>query len=66
MRFKQHNANLWFVCLVLTASSTAYPYVDPGTGSMLLQLLTGGAVGLFMVIKMYWHKISGFFRKKNK
>ena len=66
MRFKHRNGNFWFVCLVLTVSSTAYPYVDPGTGSMLLQLLTGGAVGIFMIVKMYWHKICGFFKKKTK
>ncbi len=32
-------------------------YMDPGTGSMLLQLILGGAAGLFVVIKLFWHRI---------
>ena len=32
-------------------------YLDPGSGSMLLQVLLGGAVGLIVVVKLYWNNI---------
>ena len=44
-------------------SADAYAYLDGGTGSMLLQLLLGGAVGLSAVAKLYWYRIKSFFSK---
>lgn len=42
---------------LLTLPSTAHAYLDPGTGSMLLQLLLGGAAGLAIAAKLYWHNL---------
>lgn len=42
-------------------STPAYAYLDPGTGSMILQLLLGGTAGVLMVGRLYWAKIKGFF-----
>jgi len=39
-------------------------YLDPGTGSMLLQVLVGGFAAVGMVGKLYWHKISSLFSRK--
>lgn len=36
-------------------------YLDPGSGSYLLQLLAAGALGGLFVIKMSWSRIKGFF-----
>lgn len=36
-------------------------YMDPGTGSLFLQLLLGGVAGALVVIKLFWHKILSFF-----
>jgi hypothetical protein len=44
----------------------AHAYFDPGSGSMLLQLILGGVAGLVVAIKMYWHKVLGFFGKSGK
>ena len=50
------------VCLnVLNLGAPAYAYLDPGTGSMLLQLLLGGFAGVLVVGKLYWHRIKAFF-----
>jgi len=38
----------------------AWAYLDPGTGSMMLQLLLGGIVGAMVVGKVYWHRFRGF------
>ena len=38
-------------------------YLDPGTGSIILQAVIGAILGSFLVIKMYWYKISGSLRR---
>jgi len=38
-------------------------YLDPGSGSFLLQLLIAGLVGAGFLIKGYWGKITAFFRR---
>lgn len=49
-----------FVSLFLATfslSGTAMAYLDPGTGSMLLQLLLGGVAGALVVGKLYWQRL---------
>lgn len=38
-------------------------YLDPGSGSYLLQLLIAGLLGGFFVVRSSWDKIKSFFRK---
>ncbi len=47
--------------IVSLAAKPAYAYLDPGTGSMILQLLLGGVAGALMVGKLYYQKIRSFF-----
>jgi hypothetical protein len=35
-------------------------YLDPGTGSMLLQVALGGAAAVGVIVKMYWHRVRRF------
>ena len=37
--------------------NNAYAYIDPGTSSMLLQVIVGALVGVGITIKVYWEKI---------
>ena len=37
----------------------AFAYIDPGTGSMILQGLIGAVAGGLVVAKIYWSKIVG-------
>ncbi len=46
---------------VLNIDTPAHAYLDPGTGSMLLQLLLGGVAGALVVGKLYWHRVKAFF-----
>lgn len=39
------------------ASTPAFAYLDPGSGSMLLQVILGGFAALGVATKLYWHKI---------
>jgi hypothetical protein len=38
-------------------------YLDPGSGSYLLQLLIAGLMGGLLLLRMYWSRVKGFFRK---
>jgi len=42
-------------------SRPAFAYLDPGTGSIMLQLLLGGVAGGLVVAKLYWNKLKGLF-----
>ncbi len=43
--------------LAIASSSPAYAYLDPGTGTMLLQAILGAvAVGL-VTLKFYWQRV---------
>jgi hypothetical protein len=38
-------------------------YIDPGSGSMLLQIIAGAILGAGVVVKTYWSRIKSFFGK---
>ncbi|MCY4598592.1 MAG: hypothetical protein OXF27_01550 [Acidobacteria bacterium] len=42
----------------------AAAYLDPGTGSMLLQALLGGVAAVGVITKLYWHRLTALFRGK--
>ena len=55
-----------FVCttallLLLLLANPVYAYLDPGTGSMILQLFLGGLAGLAVILKLYWQRILALF-----
>jgi len=39
-------------------------YLDPGFGSMVLQLVLAGILGAGVLIRVFWKKIKGIFQKK--
>ena len=41
----------------------AYAYLDPGTGSYIIQILAAGLLGALFMLKVYWGRIVGFFSK---
>ena len=38
-------------------------YLDPGTGSFIIQILLAGLLGLGVAVKVYWNKIRDFFSR---
>jgi len=42
---------------------TAFAYLDPGTGSIILQGLIAALAAAGLVMKAYWYKIKSFFGK---
>lgn len=47
---------------LLTAS---LGYLDPGSGSFILQLVIASLLGAAFIIKAYWKKIKGFFTNRS-
>ena len=43
--------------------SDAYAYLDPGSGSIIIQLLVGTLVGVGIALKIYWQKLKMKFLK---
>ena len=39
-----------------------YSYLDPGSGSLILQALTGGVAAMAVVGKLYWRRLMRFLR----
>ena len=46
---------------LIMAPIPAHAYLDPGAGSMFLQLLLGGLAGLAVLLKLYWQRLLSFF-----
>lgn len=45
------------------ATKSAYAYLDPGTGSFILQVLAAGALGGLFAVKTFWRQITDFLRR---
>jgi hypothetical protein len=45
----------------------ALAYLDPGSGSMILQAVVGGVAAVAVMGKLYWRRLLGFLgiRKKD-
>jgi len=55
------NSNIFVaIATSLTVGAWALPahaYLDPGTGSMLIQGIIGAIAAVGVALKLYWHKI---------
>lgn len=43
---------------------TPPPYLDPGSGSLLIQILIAALLGLGVALRASWGRIKGFFVKR--
>jgi len=64
---KNHLASI-FVIIGLFANgffvSDAFAYIDPGTGSLIIQIIIGALAGIGITLKIYWYKIKQKFKRK--
>lgn len=49
-------------CTVL--ASPVHAYLDPGTGSIILQSLLAGIAVAMGVLRLYWYRLKAFFSGK--
>ena len=49
------------VCLALLVASPAAAYLDPASGSMMLQLILAGAAGVAVAVRLFWGRLLSLF-----
>lgn len=58
-----HLVGACVVALSMFAAPPAQAYLDPGTGSLLLQALIGGMAALAAGIGVYWSKLKSLLAR---
>ncbi|MDE2667091.1 MAG: hypothetical protein OXI69_13160 [Acidobacteriota bacterium] len=55
----------WWVLLTLywlLFPPPTYAYIDPGTGSYILQVVIAGLLGALVSLRIYWARIKAFLK----
>jgi hypothetical protein len=52
---------VWLAVNLVGFSAAANAYLDPGTGSILVQSLLAGIAGAAAVVSLYWQRVKRFF-----
>jgi hypothetical protein len=55
---------LWGIVLSATLPSEAQAYIDPASGSYLLQILAAAALGGLFAFRSAWKNVKGFVRNR--
>lgn len=50
-----------FIFTLALLSAPAYAYIDPGVGSVMVQALLAGGAGVFMVVRLFWRRLTAKF-----
>jgi hypothetical protein len=57
-----------FVSLVagfwLLSIAPAHAYLDPGSGSLIFQIIVGGAMAIGLAVKVFWRRITSLFTRR--
>ena len=64
----KHKALVLFTILVglgVLAPPPAYGYLDPGTGSLIVQATIAAVVGIATAMKLYWSRIKAVLSRAN-
>jgi hypothetical protein len=64
----KHRATLGAGLLVLVMAlfffpAQAHAYLDPGTGSYIIQIALAALVGALFAVRLFWGRIKAFFRR---
>ena len=65
LKMKDTARHLLIILLGLGLSLPAHAYIDPGTGSLIVQTIIGAIAAASITAKLWWHKLKVFlFRSK--
>ncbi len=56
--------SIFLISLIFTFK--AHAYIDPGSGSIILQALIGAIAAIGASISIYWNKFKNLFKRKKK
>lgn len=51
--------------MLVIAERPAHAYIDPGSGSLLLQLVLGGVAAVWVAVRLYWRRVVGMFSRSD-
>lgn len=54
------------LALLLCVPASAFAYLDPSTGSMVVSAIVGIFASIALAVKTYWYKIKAFFKRDGK
>lgn len=60
------NYTLWAFAVLLTVTTPAMAYIDPGSGSAIMSAIIGFFVAIGLAVKTYWYKLKSLFMSKRK
>jgi uncharacterized membrane protein len=60
------NRKLALGCVLVLSWVPAHAYIDPGTGSALIQGLIAAIAALGVTVKLYWHRLTRIFAGKKQ
>ena len=52
------------ITALLSYSPIAWAYLDPGTGSILIQGLLAAIAGAAFTLRIYWERVKAFFSRR--
>lgn len=53
-----------YLLLAVFWPGVALAYIDPGTGSILIQGIIAAIAAIGVTLKLYWHRFIRFFRRR--
>ena len=56
-----HRKVIIVAILAILTPDLAHAYLDPGTGSYIVQMIIAGLLGAAFAMKVFWMRIKGFF-----
>ena len=59
------NSLVLVVLFFFASTHDAHAYVDPGTGSYVIQILIAALAGAAFAVKIYWGRIKGIFSRSS-
>jgi|TARA_B110001452_G_C15146588_1_gene399132 hypothetical protein len=57
---------VFILIFILFLNNKAFAYLDPGTGSIILQGIVGAIAAGASYCAIYWQKLKNFFNRKSK
>lgn len=51
--------------MFFAGAGPAQAYLDPGTGSIILQAIIGAIAGGLVALRVYWDRIKSFLKRRN-
>jgi hypothetical protein len=66
MRFVNVAIFVGLFMLISDLSGELHAYLDPGSGSMLIQVILGVIVGGLALVRLYWQRLTAFVLRRRK